>query len=62
MSDSQYCAISEFLTYNSLYNAIVFNIDIGCGLVYQHNFAVLEKSSANTEQLFLSCRQTVIGY
>jgi hypothetical protein len=55
MRNGQDCAFLEFFGNNSLDDGIVFHVYVCCRLVDKHYAALLEESSANAKQLFLSC-------
>jgi hypothetical protein len=55
MGDGKDCALFEFVRNNFLNNSIVLDIDVGSGLIHQDYFTMLEKGSADTQQLLFSC-------
>lgn len=60
MGDCQHCTVFKLFSDNLLDDGIVFDINVSSGFIYKYDFAMLEKSSADAEQLFFTCRQTVV--
>ena len=55
MGNCQNCTLFELLCDDLLDEGVIFNIDIGSGLINEDHFAVLEEGPADAKKLFLSC-------
>ena len=54
MSNGQHCTLIKFVGDNFLNEFIMLDIDVGGGLVYEDNLAILQESPADAEELFFS--------
>lgn len=56
-------AVPEGIVHCLIYNPLSADVDVGCGLVYQHNLRWLQDSSRDADQLSLSHTQifSVLG-
>ncbi len=62
MCNCQNSAFFEFGRDDLLNELVVFLVDVGSSFIDQDNLALLEESSTNTQELFLTNRKTVISH